>query len=263
MSKAVMTIHGFLTVKEDFGRLYDYLDCYDEVLAVEIPGHNGDAKLDEFTVEDTLLTVLSTYDKLRAKHDQVDVVGFSMGGALATWLCGQRDVHRAVLLAPANKYWNFLMPIEKIKFYGEHGLKPYLVKNSGESLSEKTYEVKKVFTDYYENVATSLKVFLGYDSKITPRVYNVFRNLIKQCNKIVEGRSPISTPTLVLWGKLDELVPHKSVMYIMQHFSNATNKIYDDIGHAMLYTNHDDIIIKDVISYLTDGEHDVEVTHRD
>ena len=263
MSKAVMTIHGFMTVKEDFGRLYDYLDCYDEVLAVEIPGHNGEAKLDEFTVEDTLQTVLSAYDTLREKHDEVDIVGFSMGGALTTWLCGQRDVHRAVLLAPANRYWNFLMPIEKIKFYGEHGLKPYLNKDSEESLAEKSYEIKKFFTDYYENVATSLKVFIGYDSKITPRVYNVFRKLIKLCNKMVEGSSPIQTPTLVLWGKLDELVPQKSVKYVLQHFVNAKNKVYEDIGHAMLYTNRDDMLIQDIMGFLTDGDFCEEVTRRE
>ncbi len=29
MSKAVMTIHGFLTTTDDFGRLNQYLDHYD------------------------------------------------------------------------------------------------------------------------------------------------------------------------------------------------------------------------------------------
>ena len=250
MSKAVMTIHGFMTVKEDFGRLYDHLDCYNEVLAVEIPGHNGAASLDEFTVEDTLMTVLSAYDKLREKHEQVDVVGFSMGGALTTWLCAQRDVHRAVLLAPANKYLNFFMPASTIKFYGEQGLKPLLDKDKNTTLKEKTYEIKKVFADYFENVQTSLKIFIDYDSKITPHIYNVFRKVIKQCNKVVEEHSKIQTPTLVLWGQLDELVPRKSIQYVLKHFVNATDKIYEDIGHAMLYTNRDDIIIEDIMEYL-------------
>ena len=245
-----MTIHGFLTETTDFCRLYDYLDTYDEVKAVEIPGHNGEANFDDFTVKATLKTVLSAYDTLREKHDEVDVVGFSMGGALTTWVCAQRDVHRAVLLAPANKYFNFLMPIETIKFYGEHGIKPYFDKNSDGSIREKSYEIKKFFTDYFNNLATSVKIFVGYDSKITPRIYNVFRNIIKTCNKTVEQHSPVETPTLVLWGKLDELVPHKSVKYVLQHFVNAQNKIYEDIGHAMLYTNRDEVIIEDIMDFL-------------
>ena len=265
MSKAVMTIHGFMTVKEDFGRLYDYLDCYDEVLAVEIPGHNGEANFDEFTVEDTLQTVLSAYDGLRCKHDEVDIVGFSMGGALTTWLCGQRDVHRAVLLAPANKYLNFLMPLETIKFYNERGLKPLLDKKSNTSFKEKTYGVKKVFTDYFENVSTSLKIVLGNldnDRIITPRIYSVFRKLIKLCNKMVEEHSPLQTEMLILWGKLDELVPHRSVKYVLEHFVNAKNTVYEDIGHAMLYTNRDDLLIKDIMDFLTDGEFNAEIAHR-
>ena len=261
MSKAVMTIHGFLTVKEDFGRLYDYLDCYDEVLAVEIPGHNGDASIDEFNVEDTFKTVLSAYDELRARHSEVDVVGFSMGGALATWLCAERDVHRAALLAPANKYLNFLAPLETIKFYGEKGLKPFLEETT-ESVVDKHGEVKKVFTSYFENVATSLKILFDYDTKITPRVYGVFRKIIKQCNAAVEEHSPIDTPTLVLWGKLDELVPRKSVKYVLEHFVNGQSKIYDDFGHAMLYTNHDDVLIKDIMEYLTEGNFCREVNPR-
>ena len=247
-----MTIHGFTTVKEDFGRLYDYLGSYDEVLAVEIPGHNGESKLDEFTVDATMQTVLSCYDTLCAKHDQVDVVGFSMGGALTTWLCAQRDVRKAVLLSPANKYLNFLLPVEKLKFYGEQGVKPWLTK-SNESLMEKSYTVSKVFTEYFENVATSLKIVkdnFANDRMITPRIYNVFRKVIKLCNAMVEEHSPVETETLVLWGKLDELVPHKSVKYVLKHFVNAESKIYDDIGHAMLYTNHDGAIIKDILDFL-------------
>ena len=249
-----MTIHGFTTVKEDFGRLYDRLGCYDEVLAVEIPGHNGDANFDEFTVDDTFQTVLSAYDDLRSKHDEVDVVGFSMGGALTTWLCAQKDVHKAVLLSPANKYLNFLMPLETLKFYNEQGLKP-LIKKSNVSLAEKSYTVSRVFSDYFENVATSLKiVFSNFENNrvITPRVYSVFRKIIRGCNAMVEQHSPITTPTLVLWGKLDELVPHKSVKYVLKHFSKAQSNIYDDIGHAMLYTNHDEILIKDILDFLVD-----------
>ena len=258
-----MTIHGLMTVKEDFGRLYDYLDCYDQVLAVEIPGHNGKAKLKDFTVQRTFDTVLSAYDKLSKKHNQVDVVGFSMGGALATWLCGQRNVHKAVLLTPANKYINLLMPVESLKFYG-NGVKPLLDK-TGASLADKGFGIKQVFADYFENVCTTLKIVIDNfkcDRVLTPQIFNIFRNIVKQCNKMVEGHSPINTPTLVLWGKLDELVPNKSIQYVLQHFAKATDKVYEDIGHAMLYTNHDHILIKDIMDFLTDGKFNKEVTHR-
>ena len=58
MSKAVMTIHGFLTDTKDFGRLYDYLGFYDEVVPYKVPGHNDGEPFDKFNKEDTVAGIL-------------------------------------------------------------------------------------------------------------------------------------------------------------------------------------------------------------
>lgn len=249
MSKAVMTIHGFLTVKEDFGRLYDYFDCYDEVLPVEIPGHNGEVDFDKFTVESSQEAVLTTFDKLHNHYDQVDVVGFSMGGALTTWLCAERDVHRAVLISPSNKYINAMMPFEAAKFYGEVGL--HAMQDAEGSMSDRRSAAKAAYEPYLENITTSGKIAVERILKyLSPHTFGVFSKLMKSVNKAVQGCSPIETPALVLWGKLDELVPYSSVKYVLKHFTDAESIVYPDIGHAMLYTNHDDIIINDIMKFL-------------
>ena len=257
-----MTIHGFLTVVEDFGRLYDYLDCYDEVVKVEIPGHNGEVDFDKFTVESTQEAVLSAYDRLRAKHDQVDVVGFSMGGGLATWLAAERDVHKAVLLSPANKHINFMMPYETVKFYGSVRLRAF--QEAEGSLKEKHAAVKEIFQPYSENIATANKIAFERTFKyMNTRTYGVFRKLMTLSNHKVEECAPIQTPTLILWGKLDELVPYRSIKFVLKHFPNAECNIYPDIGHSMLYTNRDNLLIKDIMDFLTDGSFDKEVPYRE
>ena len=257
-----MTIHGFLTVKEDFGRLYDHLDCYDEVFAVELPGHNGEVDFAKFTVESTKKAVLSAYDALRAKHDQVDVVGFSMGGTLATWLCAERDVHKAVLLAPANKFINLFMPLETAKFFSK--VKRQAYRNAKGSAKEKRQAVKMAMKPHRENKKIARKIAKERTFKyMNFHTFGVFRKLVKMSNKAVEGNSPIQTRSLILWGKLDELVPHKSVQYVLDHFVNSEFKIYDDLGHAMLYTNHDDLLITDTMKFLTEGAFCKTVSHRD
>ena len=262
MSKAVMTIHGFLTVVEDFGRLYDYLDSYDEVVKVEIPGHNGEVDFDKFTVESTQEAVLSAYDKLREKHDEVDVVGFSMGGALATWLCAERDVHKAVLIAPANKFINILMPLEAAMFYG--GVRLDAFQEADGNLKEKHDAVKAAFQPYGENISTANKIAAERTFKyLNPKTYGVFRKLMKLSTQAVEEKSPIQTPTLILWGKLDELVPYRSIKFVLKHFKNAECNVYHDIGHSMLYTNRDNLLIKDIMDFLTDGKFDKEVPYRE
>ena len=263
MSKAVMTIHGFLTVTQDFGRLYDYLDVYDEVKAVEIPGHNGDKpNFKLFTVEDTFKAVLSVYDELKERHDTVDVVGFSMGGALATWLCSVRKVNRAVFVSPANKYINAASPFVTGKFVSDVGIKAF--REAEGSLKEKLDATGKALEPYLENMHLANEVAKQRTLKhMNPHTYSVFSKIIKSCNVVLETVSPNPTPALILWGKLDELVPQKTVKYLTKHFAELQVTIYPDVGHAMLYTNFDNVIIHDIIEFLTEGEVSLAVPKRE
>ena len=262
MSKAVMTIHGFLTVTEDFGRLYDYLDMYDEVKAVEIPGHNGekpDFKL--FNAADTFRAVLDVFDELKSKHDTVDVVGFSMGGALATWLCSVRPVNRAVLISPANKYLNAALPFSAGKFIGELSKRAF--SQTEGNLHDKIDATSKALQPYRENLQTANKIAKERTFHyMTPHTYSAFSKIVKSSNVVIETTSPNKTPVLILWGKLDELVPNSSVKYLTKHFPQAQVKIYPDVGHAMLYTNLDDVIIHDVVEFLTEGKVLLDVPKR-
>ena len=262
MSKAVMTIHGFLTVTEDFGRLYDYLDCYDEVKAVEIPGHNGEKPdFSAFTAQATFAAVRDAFDELKSRHDCVDVVGFSMGGALATWLASVRPVNRLALISPANKYLNATMPLAAGKFASDLSKKVFDATEG--KLKDKLAATNEAFAPYFENLRATGKVAKERTLRyMNPRTYSTFSKIVKSCNVVLETVSPNNTPTLILWGKLDELVPHKSVKYLTGHFPKAEVKIYPDVGHAMLYTNLDDVIIRDVIEFLTEGKIIPEVPKR-
>ena len=258
-----MTIHGFLTVTEDFGRLYDYLDCYDEVKAVEVPGHNGNKPdFSQFTADATFRAVLEVYDELRKGHDSVDVVGFSMGGALATWLASVREVNKLVLVSPANKYINASLPVAFGKFVGELGLRSF--REAEGKLKDRMNAANKAFEPYLENIQTANKVAKERTLRyMNPRTFSTFSKIVKNCNVVMETTSPHANSTLILWGKLDELVPYRSVKYLLQHFQQATVKIYPDVGHAMLYTNFDDVIIHDILEFLTDGELDLSVPKRE
>ena len=257
-----MTIHGFLTETKDFGRLYDYLDMYDEVKAVEIPGHNGEKPdFSQFTADATFKEVLAVFDDLKQRHDTVDVVGFSMGGALTTWLSAVRPVNRAVLVSPANKYLNAALPFAAGKFVGGVGLKAF--REAEGKLRDKIDATKKEFAPYIENLLTSGQIAKERTVRyMNPHTYSAFAKIIKKVNVVVETTSPLKTPMLILWGKLDELVPYRSVKYLTKHFPEAQVTIYPDVGHAMLYTNLDDVIIHDVIDFLTEGEVSVDVPKR-
>jgi esterase/lipase len=79
-----------------------------------------------------LAGALEEYRALRRQYETVDVIGFSMGGALATLLASREDVHRLVLVAPyyAVTYeWYYILPPETWNaMIGP--LVPYVIKSS-------------------------------------------------------------------------------------------------------------------------------------
>ena len=262
MSRAVMTIHGFLTDTKDFGRLYDYLDFYDEVVPCEIPGHNGKLDFTKFTVESTLVEVTGCFDRLKKKYDEVDVVGFSMGGALASYLAVTRNVCKCVLMSPANKYLNPRFIFDAMKYY--IALQQSTYKSAQGKHNEKIAAVKESMRPYHRNMSACLK--LEFD-RILPHLnthtYRVFRKLIEKINKTIDVSPNVTVPTLIVRGNLDELVPQSSVDYLLKHFDNAKTEAFEDIGHGMLFTNRDNVIIPKLVEFLSDGEVIPEVPFRE
>lgn len=253
MSKALMTIHGFLTDTKDFGRLYDYLDAYDEVLPFEVPGHNGDVDFSKFTAESTFAELTSSFDNLKNRHDQVDVVGFSMGGALASYVASTREVHKCVLMAPANKYLNPRFVFDAMKYY--LALQRSTYKSAKGNRSDKKAAVKETMRPYQRNISACLR--LEFD-RILPNLnmhtYREFRAIIKKINETIDASENVTCPTLIIRGKLDELVPQSSVDYLLKHFDNVKIEVLEDIGHGMLFTNRDNVIIPKIIEFLSDGK---------
>ncbi len=253
MSRAVMTIHGYLTDIEDFGILYDSLTGYDCVHKCAVPGHGEGAEIGLFTVDNTIVKVLEDYDMLATQYDSVDVVGFSMGGALASYLCATRPVNRAVLLAPSNRYMS-TNAIGKWILYLARQLREPLVESNGSITARLEYTKQYVAKDLAD-IEVSLGLAANMLSKISIANYTTFSKLMKWCNKTIDtvynSTGAISTPTLMVMGGLDELVPHKSVEYLASRMCNSRIVDIDNMGHAMLRTHHDDHIVDMIIEHLS------------
>ena len=68
-----------------------------------------------------------------------------------------------------------------------------------------------------------------------------FMDIVKICNKELLA---ITCPTLIIWGKLDQLVPYNSVKYLYDISLNKKELVvYDDISHLMLLSENNQKII--------------------
>ncbi len=249
MSKAIMTIHGFLTSVDDFGVLYDYLDNYDEVVKCQIPGHDEKIDYKLFTTDATPFKVLDTFDDLKSRHDQVDVVGFSMGGALASWLCTKRPVNKVVMLAPANKYINFTSMFNMVKFYYDTYSDAY--KNSTGEFSQRIKSAESAIVPHAENNMISFRLATKrWLPNVNLNTYKTFKTLIEICNQALTAKGQLNMPALIMWGKIDELIPETTVKHLQKYFINSTTRTIEDVGHAMLMTNRGPVLAKDIMDFL-------------
>lgn len=78
-----------------------------------------------------------------------------------------------------------------------------------------------------------------------------FCKLIQKINKI-KGFNP--TSTLIIWGKLDELVPKSSVNFCYRNCINNKKALVmiDGVGHVMLRSNKEQIIIDKIMEFLNE-----------
>lgn len=112
---ACLLLHGWLSTPADFGSLPHALDEAGwDVHAPLHPGHGTcPADLEGVTAQGLLDASRRHYAALRGRYRKVALVGFSMGGTLATMLAAEQPPDRLVLVAPfysISHRWYYVLP---------------------------------------------------------------------------------------------------------------------------------------------------------
>ena len=261
--KGILLLHGFLTDPNDFAPVIPLLkQRYDIVSAPCFPGHGAGESYDNFTAQGTFAAVKEAYDRLRNECSETDVMGFSMGGALATFLAATESFRNLILLAPANKFLNFKLPFAALSFYVKNYFELLSTRKMEEEQKEKIiHRVDEKVEAVQEDTRNALN--MGAKQLVpnwTPHNIKHFNQIIKICNKCLQG-IVIDNPTLIVWGQLDQLVKKNSSEYIYKKCSSERKKlvVYDDISHLMLRSVHNEKIIATIDDFIC--ENDVPETH--
>lgn len=114
--RACLLFHGWLSSPADFGELPEALDQAGwDVRAPLLPGHGTTCEdLDGVRAEELLAAAREHYQALAARHEEVALGGFSMGGTIATILAAERAPSRLVLIAPyyeVAQKWYYVLPV--------------------------------------------------------------------------------------------------------------------------------------------------------
>ena len=113
--RACLLLHGWITSPADFADLPAALDAAGwDVHAPLHAGHGTSPdELKGITADRLLERARQNYRDLRASHEHVALVGFSMGGTIATILAAEEPPQELVLVSPyfAVRYrWFYVLP---------------------------------------------------------------------------------------------------------------------------------------------------------
>lgn len=236
--KAAFLLHGYATTTDDFKSIIPFLSKnYDAIFSDNLPGHGDKSSPDAFTVNNVFDCVNKKFDEVAEEYNEIDVYGFSMGGAIASYLASNKKVSKLILLAPANAYLNVRVLFSKVKtemayYFAQINDEDAFLKKELYKINNKRSRdmmLKKLLPNY--SVATMI----------------TFARIIKRCN---DGLKENNTKTLIVWGELDQLVPKRSIDILQKYFTNTQLAIMPELSHLMLYSRNYRRIIKHIEKFV-------------
>lgn len=238
MRKVCILLHGYLGDEADFGLLPKSLKPhYDDVIICQMPGHTTINRIYSFTFKETvemLYEVIESY----VKDAVVDIIGYSLGGVMASYLAKQYNFNKVVLISPSIKFLNFGFP-RTIREYMRSIEKEY-EDAQAKMAKEDTKDLLKADWGY---------IWYRFTTRFTFSTLKTFLQFVDANNRLVDK---IKAPLLVVRGELDELVPRDTIEMIL---NSCANPIKEYIGvpnasHLFLRFCEQDETIDRIINFL-------------
>jgi carboxylesterase len=198
--KGCLLIHGFTGSVYEIYPLVEHLKketdwmIYTPILA----GHGEEESLKEASWRDWIASAEVELQKMEEQCDEIYVIGFSMGGLIASYLASKYSITKLVLLSPA-----------------VYCINPQLL----------IRDISDMVRDFFKDQPSASNSITRYKHKIknTPlkAVYN-FRRLVKGLRPSI---AKIKVPVLIIQGVKDNLVQPRGAQYIFDHVQSKEKEI--------------------------------------
>lgn len=222
-----LCIHGFTGAPFEVEPLAKYLkERTDWEIAVPtLPGHGDTLSLKGIDYKNWIEHAEQELKQLIAKCETVYVIGFSMGGLIASYLAVHYPVTKLVLLSAAAFYVN---PKQLFLDIGE------MVK------------------DAFRGCLLENELFIRYKLKIkaTPITATLqFRRLVASIRPMLHQ---VNIPTLIAQGESDGVVPPKSAQYLYQQIGTSSKKIIylKDSKHLICHCDERENLFSEILQFL-------------
>ena len=223
----VVLIHGFAANKENWLRFAGYLTDTYHVVAMDLPGHGNSVKdfSLSYDIDDQVVYVNEILNRLGICR--FNVVGNSMGGAIAALYAAEypEQVQSLCLIDSAGIY---VYDCDLTRLLAQ-GKNPLIVSCDEDfyrlmdfALAEKPYIPWPITSVMAEKAVANEKINRKIFSDINGHHAYSFTDEIRK----------ITAPTLILWGADDRLISVNNASVFKELIKNSKTVILKGVGHA-------------------------------
>lgn len=224
-----LIIHGYTGGPYELQPLVDYLRNQTnwEIAVPTLPGHGKNLQLINPCYMKWLQKAEESLHLLKAKYDTVYVIGFSMGGMIASYLAGKFKVDKLVLLATSGKYI---------------------------ALKRMTLDIGKFITDSMTGKMRDHYFYLWFKKKrgkVPLKAYVEFFKLVKYTRTYLKK---IKSPVLIAQGRQDGVVPYSALTYLDREITSETKEIilFEQSNHLICLGKDKDTLNEIIYEFLND-----------
>lgn len=232
---ACLLIHGFTGGPYEVEPLYQYLrektDWNVETLC--LPGHGiGEEgrglELTGVSYREWIDAAEQAYLHMRQKEETIYLIGFSMGGMIASYIAAKYQVDKLVLLSASRKF--FSIPRMSLD-----------IANFAWKAVKRTLDTDPIFTNYRRK--------FGH---VPPSASIEFLKCMRFTKPYLKK---IKCPVFIVQGIQDGMVPYKSVHYLDKEIPAQTEVVYFyNSKHLILLGEDKDLVIQSVSNFLQDNK---------
>ncbi len=210
-SHAVLFLHG---LGGGIFELYPLAVAMQEaghnVVGITYPGHDTSSLLMPSSYwEDWYSHIQDTYEKLLTQYDFVSIIGFSTGSTLALKLAQEKPVHSLALLSP----------FMKIRHRWYYGLEP-----------ERYMDFAPSWLQHVPRRPPAIKCPVNRKQLKALQLYKTFNlNAVRSALSLIEtikpGLDSITTPTMIIQSREDNIVDPAGAEYILDSIQSTQKEI--------------------------------------
>lgn len=254
-------VHGFLESGDiSFGKLKHKLNKnkIPNFYAVDLQAHSEAENINDFNFTTCIERVEREYVAYKFKYAKIYLIGFSMGGVIASYLASKYGADKLVLISPAFKYGGTKRLTSGIInfFKNEKDSKSTMVEFLSSKLKQEEVDefVKQYLNQDNGDDPDEKLLKLQFMKKLGKVKISVFTNFAKLVSFVRKNLKPIDIPTRIYHSETDELIPLEAAYFIFQHVIHGDKRliITSQIEHRILASKQRESVMNEIIMFLYD-----------